>query len=605
MKFIIRSFKEIKTVMFVMLVLFFLTSYFLIKNSKPVEAYGESLIIEAENNDDNEILKYNRDANINENFEDNKVVVIIKSTYDGLKEIGFEDFKIVNKVSEISSISYNLKQIKRGSGEKIKFVKEKNHILTLELTSHSKEKVISVITLLKDLDMVLVAEPSFIYEVETLWSPRDSTYKPQWGLNGTYGIQVEQAWNITRGNPDFKVGIMERGIDMEHEDLKGRVFPGNFNSDLEDDLAHGTHVAGIIGAKKNDRGFSGVTDCSMYLLNNRSDEFVNSLNYATQNNIKVINASFNYKLVNNEYAPYDSAHYTALSNYDGLFVVSAGNVSGEDNDEIKHYPACYDLPNIISVSSIDSVGKSSLSNYGKKSVDLYAPGETILSTYPTSICDKGCDFTHYDYGYHFDSGTSMAAPFVSGVAALIFSKYPNIPVSHVKSAILDNVDKMDSLTDKCVSGGRLNAYNAVKNATDKHTYNFAMAKNGKHMVYCECGYSYLAAHQVSAGTTGRYVECVQCGAIVDTNKYPVIIRPFSNGTALMSLENTIISSTNQLENYLNLYESDTVLTSEQRGAIIEYYDEKFFAEYSIMFGDIGFNEVSYWLLKNSLGWQAE
>ncbi len=97
-----------------------------------------------------------------------------------------------------------------------------------------------------------------------------------------------------------------------------------------------------------------------------------------------------------------------------------------------------------------------------------------------------------------------------------------------------------------------------------------------------------------------------CGGSIDTDRYPIIL--INGGTLSASLtlnQNSIISSTNQLENYLNLYESDTVLTSEQRGAIIEYYDEKFFAEYSIMFGDIGFNEVSYWLLKNSLGWQAE
>ena len=92
----------------------------------------------------------------------------------------------------------------------------------------------------------------------------------------------------------------------------------------------------------------------------------------------------------------------------------------------------------------------------------------------------------------------------------------------------------------------------------------------------------------------------------DTDRYPIFI--IGRETLLASLtlnQNSIISSTNQLENYLNLYESDKVLTSEQRGAIIEYYDEKFFAEYSIMLGDIGFNEVSYRLLKNSLGRQAE
>lgn len=92
-------------------------------------------------------------------------------------------------------------------------------------------------------------------------------------------------------------------------------------------------------------------------------------------------------------------------------------------------------------------------------------------------------------------------------------------------------------------------------------------------------------------------------ATVDTNKYPVIIVPFYDSVSQLSTESTVISTKYQLQEYLN--GARTVLTSEQTGAIIEYYDEKFFAEYSIMFGDIGFNEVSYWLLKNSFGWQAE
>lgn len=136
----------------------------------------------------------------------------------------------------------------------------------------------------------------------------------------------------------------------------------------------------------------------------------------------------------------------------------------------------------------------------------------------------------------------------------------------------------------------------------RHTYKYFDFK-GKHTGVCECGDSYTEGHQVSAASTGRYVTCIVCGATVDTNKYPVIIVPFYDSVSQLSTESTVISTKYQLQEYLN--GARTVLTSEQTGAIIEYYDEKFFAEYSIMFGDIDFNEVSYWLLKNSLGWQAE
>ena len=493
-----------------------------------------------------------------------------------------------------------------GSGEKLYLTEEKNHMFTLELASHDKEKVLSAIAELQKLEMVLVAEPSYLYEVQADWAPKDPSYNEQWGLYDSYGIQAEQAWDITRGSTDIKVGIMEGGIDMEHEDLQGRVFPGNCDSDPKNNLAHGTHVAGIIGAKKNNIGVTGVADCSMYLLNWNSEEFANSLIYATQNNIKIINASFHYPTVSGGYAPYNSVHYTALANYDGVFIVAAGNKKGEDNDEIKHYPACYDLPNVISVSSIDSNGDSSASNYGKNSVDLYAPGEYILSTYPTSLCGDGCFFFHHEYGYHYDFGTSMAAPFVTGVAALMLSENPNLTASEIKEALISNVDKVDSLADKCVSGGRLNAYKAVKSVHTSHRYDYYKYINGQHhRSTCACGASKLSAHWAYSGNTGRYVDCGACGVAIDTWQYPILILGTLNSVSLMSADSSLISNNSQLVSYLDFAQAETVLTNEQIGEITEYYDEKFFAEYSIMFGDIESDEVLYWLLKNATGWPAD
>ncbi len=159
-----------------------------------------------------------------------------------------------------------------------------------------------------------------------------------------------------------------------------------------------------------------------------------------------------------------------------------------------------------------------------------------------------------------------------------------------------------------MGGGRLNAYKAVK-SVHRHTYSgsYSYVNQQYHRTNCTTCYEMTnSGHWAFASSTGRYKKCEACGGSIDTVRYPIIL--INGGTLSASLtlnQNSIISSTNQLENYLNLYESDTVLTSEQRGAIIEYYDEKFFAEYSIMFGDIGFNEVSYRLLKNSLGRQAE
>src|SRR5581483_7520628 len=131
-----------------------------------------------------------------------------------------------------------------------------------------------------------------------------------------------------------------------------------------------------------------------------------------------------------------------------LFVAAAGN-SGVDNDRMPHYPSSYGLDNIVAVAASDNNDHlTSFSNWGAKSVDLAAPGKDILSTTPGD-------------SYSLMSGTSMAAPFVSGVAALIISKEKNITVTQLKKRLLESVDPVPELKGKVVSGGRLCAAKAV------------------------------------------------------------------------------------------------------------------------------------------------
>ncbi len=453
----------LKKIKFVLLAVFTVCiiagSILLIYNN--VNVYANTATIEQQKHDQ-EILKYYHETTINDNFENNKVNVILKSSYNNIKEIGFEDFKIVESVSKISSITYCLNKIEYGEQEKFCLREERNPILTLELVTKSKEEVLAAIAQIQKLDMVLVAEPVYIYSNEVFWTPTDGYYQEQWGLNNPFSIQAEAAWDITTGNTDVKVGVMEKGCDMEHKDLQGRIFEGNFTPNpSSDDLAHGTHVAGIIGAIKNNYGVAGVADTTMYLLSSSSDHFTQSLIYAELNNIKVINASFGY-MRDGTYAPYNASHFTALSNYSGLFVVSAGNENNNISFE-NRYPACYDLPNVITVGSINYTGaKSDSSNYGAGSVDLFAPGENIYSTLPNNV-------------YNIKSGTSMAAPHVTGVAALLLSIDNTLDGVKLKRIICENVDKATNLTKKCVTGGRLNAYKAVNylaNGTKNLTVTF-------------------------------------------------------------------------------------------------------------------------------------
>lgn len=131
-----------------------------------------------------------------------------------------------------------------------------------------------------------------------------------------------------------------------------------------------------------------------------------------------------------------------------LFVIAAGN-GGENNDVVPMYPASFEAENIISVASINCNGSlNDTSNYGITSVDIAAPGTSIYST-----------LTNNRYG--FFSGTSMAAPFVTGVVAMVYSYYHDITLLEAKETVLNSVMKLPSLEDKVVSGGIPDAFAAL------------------------------------------------------------------------------------------------------------------------------------------------
>jgi subtilisin family serine protease len=131
-----------------------------------------------------------------------------------------------------------------------------------------------------------------------------------------------------------------------------------------------------------------------------------------------------------------------------LFVAAAGN-SSSDNDRIPHYPASYNLNNVISVAAVNRNDElSSFSNYGANSVQVAAPGEDIMSTY-------------LQHGFESKKGTSMATPFVAGVAALVLSTNPAISIDELRARLLKSVDAAPSLKGKVSTGGRINAAKAV------------------------------------------------------------------------------------------------------------------------------------------------
>jgi subtilisin family serine protease len=301
------------------------------------------------------------------------------------------------------------------------------------------------------------------------------------GVDGA-DIQAGKAWTVTTGKGAAVggpiVAILDSGIDAFHEDLKANMWKNpdeeqngkdddfdGFTDDVHginavdgtgnifDEIGHGTHVAGVIGAvSDNGKGVAGINwDAQLMGIKIAETERVSLLGaitgvlYAAENGARIANHSWGGPLDN-------PILKDVMASSPLLHVCAAGN-GQKDSDVNPSYPAAYDMPNIISVGA--STRKDSrlfFSNWGKTSVDLFAPGAMVYSTTPV-------------HTYKEMSGTSMAAPHVSGVAALIASAYPEASNQEIKDRIIYSADHIEDLRDKSVGGGRLNAFRALENDT--------------------------------------------------------------------------------------------------------------------------------------------
>lgn len=288
--------------------------------------------------------------------------------------------------------------------------------------------------------------------IQTKTSPNDEFYNLLWGLNntgqqinnvaGTAGadIAAEAAWEIEKGNSNVIVSVHDGGVQFDHPDLAANMWP-NIGPDgtntIPDD--HGTHVSGTIaGITNNEIGIAGIAggDGSGNGVRIMSlDIFSGSLStyqgfvYAADNGSSISQNSWGYENPDVYNTPDLEGIYYFNENGGGDALLGGGIVifaAGNDNDDGKWYPA-YDN-STIAVASFDNLGRrSSFSNYGTW-VDISAPGTNIASTATGSQ-------------YVWMSGTSMACPHVSGVAALVLSKYyGNITKEQLWNAILDGVE---------------------------------------------------------------------------------------------------------------------------------------------------------------------
>src|SRR5919204_2591314 len=300
------------------------------------------------------------------------------------------------------------------------------------------------------------AEPNFIVHADAL--PNDPLFGRLWGLNNggqsvggvpsvpDSDIDAPEAWNVTTGSSAVTVAVIDTGIDYSHPDLAGAIWinPGencsgcrtdgidndgngyvddwrgwdfvNGDNAPFDDQGHGTHVAGTIGATGNNGiGVTGVNWnvrlMPLKFLNaagsGTTADAVSATLYAAARGADVMNNSWG----GDDYSQALADAIAVADAHNSLYVAAAGN-DGTDNDTVPTYPASYDLPNVVTVAATDNRdGLAWFSNIGKRSVDLGAPGVNIYSTYPGNQ-------------YQYLSGTSMAAPHVSGAAALVKAAFP-------------------------------------------------------------------------------------------------------------------------------------------------------------------------------------
>ncbi len=327
----------------------------------------------------------------------------------------------------------------------------------------------------------------------------DPYFSYEWGLKNSSGstladIGIEDMWNYFTDASSTVVAVIDTGVDYAHPDLAANMWTNtaeiaangidddangyiddvygydfaNGDANPMDDHYHGTHVAGTIGAVGNNGiGISGVAwqakIMSLKFMNSSGSgwysDAVEAIEYAINNGAKVLNNSWGSTFN-------DSTLETVVnaSNSAGVIFVAAAGNDGEDNDLFPHYPSNYSGANLVSVASMNEEDElSSFSNYGAISVDIAAPGESILSTLP-SWYYAGSE----DYAYL--SGTSMAAPHVAGAAALLWSAFPSKTHLQIIDLLYQGGVSKSYLSSKVLTGKIINVSQSLFIANNSYDH---------------------------------------------------------------------------------------------------------------------------------------
>jgi subtilisin family serine protease len=373
------------------------------------------------------------------------------------------------------------------------------------LSLRSGSDVAKAIKMISRHPAVKYAEPNYV--LKAIGTPDDPDFVSLWGLNnagqdgGTTDADIDavEAWDITTGDTNIVVGVIDTGVDYNHPDLQANMWTNpneiagngidddgngvvddihgfsavNNSGDPMDGNGHGTHVSGTIGAKGNNGvGVVGVNwDVSIigcqFLDASGSGSTANAIACIDYMTDLKLNHGVDIKATNNSWggggfsqAVKDSIE--AAGDAGILFFAAAGN-DAVDNDASPHYPSSYDSDVVMSIASTDrNDNMSGFSQWGLTSVDMGAPGSAILSTTP------GNTYSTY-------SGTSMATPHMTGAAALVWSINPDLTPLEMKQLLMDSGDVNAGLTGKTVAGTRLNVANALDLADPEPSYRFSVS----------------------------------------------------------------------------------------------------------------------------------